>query len=121
MLHRENRLKKEGDFKLVLRSKNFFSSDFLILKSIKNNLEMSRFAFIVSKKISNKAVIRNRIKRLLREAVRADIKNIKGGWDIIFFTRKNIVEKKYTEIKEEVEKLLRRANIYNEENIIKNN
>ena len=121
MLPRENRLKKEKDFKLVLRSKNFFSDDFLILKDIRNDLEISRFAFIVSKKISNKAVIRNRIKRLLREAVRADIKNIKGGWDIIFFTRKNIVEKKYFEIEEEIKRLLKKADMYDEKDITKDN
>ena len=81
MLPRENRLKKEEDFKKVFKKGRGFTNDLFVLKVIKNNLDISRFAFVISKKISKKATIRNRIKRRLDNVIRVDLPKIKKGWD----------------------------------------
>jgi ribonuclease P protein component len=111
MLPSKNRLKKKKDFANVLMRGKFFNDIFLSLKEIKNGLEQARIGFVVSKKVSKKAVIRNRVKRLLREAIRDDLNKIKSCSDIVFFTKKGIEKKNFWEIKEVVEKLLKKSNI----------
>lgn len=111
MLDKENRLKKQKDFELVLKEKEAFLGKFLILKKTKNNLKQSRIGFVISKKVSKKAVVRNKIKRRIREIVRINLKRIKKGYDIIFFAKKSIVEKDYQEIEKEVEYLFIKAGL----------
>lgn len=66
---------------------------------------ISRFAFIVSKKISPLAVQRNRIRRLLSEAIYSGIEKIKPGNDFVFLVKKLIIGKNLTEIKKEIESI----------------
>lgn len=67
-----------------------------------NNLPISRFAFVVGTKISKHAVDRNRIKRLLREAICHLLPTIQSGFDCIFIARKNFSEQREMEIEQTV-------------------
>ena len=60
MLVQKNRLTKKKDFDKTFKQGQGFKHDFLYLKIKKNNLESSRFGFIVSKKFSKKATERNK-------------------------------------------------------------
>lgn len=115
MLSKENRLKRKKDFKEVFKKGKGFGKDFLFLKIKKNNLKKkSRFSFIVSKKISKKAVVRNKIKRRLREVIREELPRIKPGIDGVFIAKKNIEKKDFLEIKENVIQLLKKTEILND-------
>lgn len=114
MLPKEYRLKRKKDFEKVLRRGKLLAKNFLILKTVKNNLKTIRIGVVVSRKVSKKAVLRNKAKRKIREAIRANIKKIKPGYDLIFFTKKGIEKKSFSEIKEEVEKLIVRAKLFKE-------
>jgi ribonuclease P protein component len=111
MLAEKNRLRKQKDFERISKNGQMFSKGFLVLKKLKNDLEHPRFGFVVSLKISKKAVIRNKIKRRLREAIRHNLEKIKEGQDIVFFTRKGIEERGFQEIQQDVECLLKQAGI----------
>ena len=80
----------------------------LALRYLPNGLERSRFCFVVSKRVGN-AVARNRVKRRLREAVRASA--VKPGWDAVFIARDGIRPAGYHEIRQATDSLLRRANL----------
>ncbi len=80
----------------------------MVMKVLSNNLEYSRYGFVVSKRVGN-AVVRNRTKRLLREILRQT--RIKPGWDIVFITRPGISEIGYYEVKNLVMRLMSQAGI----------
>lgn len=113
MLKQKNRLTKTKDIEKAAKAGKPFFDQVLVLKKTKNNLDQPRIAFVVSQKISKKANDRNRIKRQLREIIKENLLKIKSGHDLIFFAKKGIDNKEYSEIKQTVEKLLVKSKLIN--------
>ncbi|OGZ24068.1 MAG: ribonuclease P protein component [Candidatus Nealsonbacteria bacterium RIFCSPLOWO2_01_FULL_43_32] len=111
MLPIQNRLKKKNDFGRIFKKGRGFEDRVLSLRLAKNNLAVSRFAFVVSLKVVRKAFLRNKIRRRLREAVKANLSKIKTGLDVVFFARPGLAVKNSKEITEFVERLLKRAEL----------
>lgn len=115
MLQKKYRLRTFKDFKRVFAGGSFIknnANNIIVAKVVKNNLLFSRFAFIVSNKISKSAVKRNKVKRRMREAIRAKIPLIKNGYDIAFIANPPVLKKNYSDISEAVEKLLIKSNLF---------
>lgn len=55
------------------------------------------------------AVVRNRIKRLLREVVRLHMDQVETAWDVVFIARKGIVGASYLVVEQVLLDLLRSA------------
>ncbi len=81
------------------------------MKTMANNMEYSRYGFVVSKRIGN-AVVRNHTKRLLREIMRQI--EIKPGYDMVFITRPGISDLAFHELKSTVMRLLSLAAVITE-------
>lgn len=77
----------------------------LVLKKIEGE---KRFGVIVSKKISKKAVDRNKIRRLVYLAVQDHIEKFDDGIRIIFLVRPDIVDKKYEKVSAEMSSLVQK-------------
>ena len=108
MLPSKNRLTKGTDFNNVYRKGTFFSEGPLSLKTASNNLENTRIGFSIEKKFFKKAVERNRMKRLLREAFQQNLKNVKKGLDIVVFYKKNESDPDLKIISELVKKIIKK-------------
>lgn len=115
MLPRENRLSKKRDFEESKQKGRKFQSSLFGLLVLPNQIQISRFGFIVSNKISKKATLRNRTKRHLRESVSRLIKRIKIGYNVIFLAKKEILKKDQAEINLETEKIFRQAGLINDQ------
>ena len=113
MLPKENRLKKKKDFEKLFKEGKSFREKFLVLKINENNLNNNRFGFIVSKKISKKAVTRNKIKRQLREIIRKEINNYQKGFDIAVIALPDIESKSFEEMSQALECILKKVKILN--------
>ncbi len=113
MLPKKNRLKKKKDFDKVLKEGKSFKEKALVLKVRKNNIKINRFGFVVSKKVSKKAVKRNQIKRRLREIVRKKTKDYKKSFDLVFIALPGLELMKFPEIKEVTQNLLKKSKILN--------
>lgn len=86
-------LKKRSDFLDIGKNGKRFSCPFFVLICLKHtdaneaNTPM-RIGYTVSKKVSKKAVTRNRIKRRLREAVRVTLPGIgQASFDYVLIAR----------------------------------
>ena len=112
MLPKINRLKKTKDIERVFREGRGFGEGFLFLKLAKNDLNAVRFAFIVGKKISNRASVRNKIKRIMRDAVQKRIDNIKYGFDAVIIAQTGAKENNFQKVESEVEKLFKKTKLF---------
>jgi ribonuclease P protein component len=99
---------KPKEYALVYDKGKSWACDLLVMKALPNELTLSRYGISVSKRVGN-AVIRNRIKRLLREILR--IAPVRPGWDIIFIARPKAASTDYASLKQAVEGLLSRAHL----------
>ncbi len=103
------RIRKNEEFQKIYNSKSQkLFSYYSIMYIKKNNYDYNRLGVVVSKKNGN-AVVRNRIKRLLREFFRKNEKNFskENSCDIIVISKKHFGEKAFEIKYEEIEKDLR--------------
>ena len=106
MLPKINRIKKKKDFEIIFKNSKSFKTNLFIFRIMKNNLGFNRFGFVVSLKVSKKAVIRNKIRRRLSEIIKAEEKNIKAGTDLVVIALPGIEKKEFPELKEIVKNAL---------------
>ncbi|WP_266168663.1 ribonuclease P protein component [Dyella subtropica] len=69
-LPREARIRRAGDFAAMRNASGRFGGRCFSVRYRKNGLDHARLGLAISKRVSKRAVERNRIKRLLRESFR---------------------------------------------------
>ena len=111
MLPFKNRLLSKQDFEKIKKGGQKFQGRFFGLLVFQTHLEFSRFGFIISKKVSKKAIQRNRAKRLLRETARTFLPMVKPGFDILVLGKKDLVERSLVEIRSEMQWLLKKSGV----------
>ena len=108
-------LKKNYEFKKVFQKGKIYSTKNIKLFISKNNLGENRIGIAVSVK-SDKAVKRNRIKRLIRENYRLMSSDLKKGYNLVFLWNKfsKIDEMSFEIIKDEIKKIFKKADMFKE-------
>lgn len=105
----ERFLTKKIQFGLVYDEGRSWAGKELVMKALPNGLDSSRFGLVVSRRLG-KAVIRNRVKRRLREIVKQ--MPVQPGWDIILIARVPAATTDYVNLVKSVGKLLLRAGLF---------
>ena len=112
MLNKELRLTSNSSFVATYHQKKVVSDEFFVLYAGKNKTEElapSKFGFVVSKKVHKRAVIRNKIKRRLREAVHIYIKeNNTPCMSYILSAKENSTNANFNKTLKSVNKLFKR-------------
>lgn len=111
MLPRENRLIQKPDFEKVKEEGEKFQSNLFGLLVLGTGKPITRFGFVISTKLSKRAVKRNRVKRILREQVRLLLERIKPGFDVVFLGKKPVLESNSREIEKEIKRLFKKAGL----------
>lgn len=106
MLPSNHRLNQEKDVGRVLRRGSRTSSSNFIFLYLLNGQKSSRFTFLVSKKVSNKANKRNLVKRRLRHIIGKNLKTMAGGRDCVLIAKKSILLENYHDLEAEIRKVL---------------
>jgi len=111
MFPKLNRLPHEAFTRVFQTGKRLKDENFKIV-FVPNNLKICHFAVQVGVKIDKRATQRNRMKRLIREAIRKLLPDIKNGFDIVIIAQKNFSEKKEQEIEAVLLDLFRKNNLF---------
>jgi ribonuclease P protein component len=111
MLPIENRLKDRRDFSSVYENGKFFSFNGVAVRFVATNLPVCRVGFSVGKNFSKSAVVRNRIRRLLRELFRLRIAHLKPGFDIVVSYGSKMKNPKIVELSQTMDHILERCHL----------
>jgi len=120
MLPRESRLCHHKNFSIVYQKGIRKSTSHLSLRALRHLQEPklfpeqdklaahkpTRIGISISKKVSKGAVVRNRIKRQIRAALREILPYISRGWDIVIVVKPTAQQCNYDEFLQQLEKLL---------------
>jgi ribonuclease P protein component len=108
-MEKEYRLAKREDFSKVYRAgKSAANHQFVLYYYKRSGQEHFRLGISASKKIGN-AVVRNRMRRMIKEIVRLNKHKIVGGYDYILIVRKPAVTLSYQELEKSVKHVFRKA------------
>ena len=110
-MQKQHRLRKTRDFAAARREGKSWSDRLLVLIARRTDGEHTRFGFSVSKRVGN-AVVRNRVKRRLREAARVGIMpRMEPGWDFVVIARKDASDADYRRLNRSMTRLFRRSKL----------
>ncbi len=96
MFQKESRLLTSGDFSFVFKKPLKVTGQSFDLYVRANNLPRARLGLAVPKKAIKHAVMRNRVKRVLREYFRAHQQQLEG-FDVVVVVKKPMGLAPYTE------------------------
>ncbi|MEN3793657.1 ribonuclease P protein component [Fulvimarina sp. MAC3] len=96
------RLTKRSEFLAARRGRRLNGPYFFVETRVRDDEEQARFGLTVTKKVGN-AVVRNRIKRRLREAIRvAAGSEMKNGVDYVIVARRDVLDVAFETLKDEL-------------------
>ncbi len=113
-----NIIKENSDFQKVMKSGKWYTSECLTVYILENNVNNNRVGVAVGKK-AGKSVVRNRIKRLIRESYRLNEYAINQGFDIIIVWRSSSDSSKilFENIQKNLLKCLNKAELLKNEEV----
>ncbi len=111
-MHKQHRLAKREDFNKVFRfGKSISNQQFVLYHLLRPKHECFRLGVSVSKKMGN-AIVRNRLRRIMKEIVRLNKDSIILTADFILIARKPVVDLTYQEIEGCIIHILKKAGLY---------
>ncbi len=100
-------LRAAGDFDALQAANRSRAHPLLVIRWRRNDIGRTRFGLSTGRRLGG-AVVRNRVRRRLREALRASDHRPNGGWDILIVCRPQSATAGYTELRAALDKLLQR-------------
>lgn len=104
-------IKMERHFSYVYKKGKSFANKKLVIYYIRNNENKLKIGISISKKVG-KAVVRNRLRRLIKENIRLN-GNIKTGYSIIFLARVGSDDLDYHTMSSSINHVLKKCNLLN--------
>lgn len=112
-MRRETRLTSGNDYRTVYKNGRSVANRELALYFLKRESGHTRAGTSVSRKIGS-AVVRNRIKRLIKESFRRNEARIKEGYDLVFIARQASRGKSFQELEKAFIDVLIKARLVRE-------
>ncbi|MBM3925618.1 MAG: ribonuclease P protein component [SAR202 cluster bacterium] len=107
-MRKDQRLKGKERFSQIFEGSRGWANSRLVLKALPNSSAETRFGLVTSRKVGG-AVLRNTLRRRLREIVR--VTPVKSGWDVVIIVRSGKTEPSFQELQDALHNLLRRAGL----------
>lgn len=104
-------MRQRDDFARIRKVGRRLADPLLRLQWAPNTLPITRFGFVVSKRVATRAHERNLVRRRLRELARAELGKLSGGYDVIINAQPAARAAGYQELAVAVRHLLQRAKL----------
>ena len=106
MLPKPNRLRHEREFaKLSVKGRPLYGP-FCVMRAWKSGSKPSKVGFVASGKMFKSAVLRNKLRRKMREAFRPLISELPDGYDLIFVARPETESAGFQEFQDSLKHLI---------------
>jgi ribonuclease P protein component len=112
MLPTKYRLKREQDFASLAKSRKTAYSKFVSIKVKENALPHSRFGIVVGLRISKKAVVRNLIRRRIREIIRPLLPELTPGYDVMVLASNSALKSDFKDLETSVHDVLKKIGLF---------
>ncbi len=106
-------LRRRADFEQVFGSGRFLGSRVLAIRFLEHGQGPTRVGFAVGKKLDKRAVVRNRARRRLREALRR--LPMRDGYDLVVLARRRALTDEFASVAADARALMRRAGLLAED------
>ena len=103
-------LSRPEDFAALQGEGSVRSHPLVVVRIRRNGLEETRFGLSTGRKLGG-AVVRNRVRRRIREALRVMAPSFQPGWDVLIIARPAIVEADYRSLVETLRRILQRGGV----------
>jgi ribonuclease P protein component len=97
---------RRGEFDAVYRAGKRRSSSHFTVFFRANQMPVSRFGFSIKKALGG-AVVRNRIRRRVREIVRCHRSEIAAGWDIVIHPKSSVARAEFVALTADLVRLIK--------------
>jgi ribonuclease P protein component len=104
-------LSRPKDFAAVQGSGTSRSNSLLTARFLRTDLETTRFGLSTGRKLGG-AVVRNRARRRIREALRVMAPSFQPGWDVLIIARPAIVDADHATVVGALRRLLHRGGVF---------
>ncbi len=133
-LSKQNRLGSSRDFDRVHRKGNRAATRYLAIRALKYkkcvsadgkpsallrvgkadnpSASTSQFGISISRKVSKRAVVRNRMKRQIKAIIREKMPCIQPGWQVVVVVRATAVECEFDDFLRELEYLFKKVGVW---------
>ena len=103
-------LSRPRDFASIQRAGIARSHPLLLVRLLRTDLPATRFGFATGRNLGG-AVVRNRVRRRLREILRSMSPSLRPGWDVLVVARTGIVAADRAALTDALERVLSRDGV----------
>ena len=103
-------LSRPQDFAALQSDGTIRSHPLLLVRVLRTALDLTRFGMSTGRKLGG-AVVRNRVRRRLREVLRAMAPSFQPGWDVLIIAKPGLVEADHAALVGAVRRLLARGGV----------
>jgi ribonuclease P protein component len=112
-MRHDQRLRSSADFRRVReQAPRSWATPLLVLYAVPNDLDRTRVGITVGKRVGKSAVVRNRVRRRIGEAVRLRYGDLRPSHDLLLIARPAAVRAAWPELRAAVESVLSRARLW---------
>lgn len=112
-MKKNNIIKSKLEYTDIIKKCKYLKNNYFIIYYRKNNKNINRYGISVPKK-TGKAVIRNKIKRRLKNIIDNNEFNIQKSYDYVIIIRKRLIELNYQEMENSFINLIKKIGAKNE-------
>jgi ribonuclease P protein component len=103
-------LSRPEDFAALQGKGTVRSHPLFVVRIRRTDLEVTRFGFSTGRKLGG-AVVRNRVRRRLREVLRVMAPSFQPGWDVLIIARQPVIASEFKAMADALSHLLRRGGV----------